>query len=189
MRRICTHVLTIALSGLLLACGGGGAGDLFGIGAGDIPGIPDAGEAPPAPGSGELMSQAELDWAMDVFTRTNQVRALQSLPPLTWDDPAAQVAFDHCLYQQGQGAISHTGPGGNSPGDRLQGAGINWSSYGENVAVGQSTPAVVVDAWVNSPGHYANMISTNNTRLGVGCQTGPGGPYSGPWWTQVFYRP
>lgn len=179
----------LAASLLFAACGAGGAAEeLFGISSGDVPGLPDAG-APPAPGSGDTMSSAELDYAMQVHALTNQVRAQNGVPPLAFDDPAAQVAYDHSLFQQGQGSISHTGVGNSSPGDRLSAAQIGYSDWAENVAVGQSTPQAVVNGWVGSPGHFANMIDGNQTREGVGCQFGPGGPYGGPWWTQLFYRP
>lgn len=179
-------VLAAAL--LFAACGAGGAAEeLFGVGSGDLPDLPGSG-APPAPGSGDTMSTAELDYAMQVHALTNQVRAQNGRPPLAFHDAAAQVAYDHSLYQQGQGGISHTGVGNSSPGDRLSAAQIAYSDWAENVAVGQSTPESVVNAWVGSPGHFANMIDGNQTHEGVGCQFGSGGPYGGPWWTQLFLR-
>lgn len=135
------------------------------------------------------MSSLEEQYALEVLALTNQERQQAGRPALAWHAAASQVAYDHCLYQQGQGSISHSGPGGNSPGDRLSDASISWSTAGENVAVGQPTPAAVVQAWVNSSGHYANMINGSFTHIGIGCQEGAGGIYGGPWWTQVFFAP
>nr|MDJ0976655.1 CAP domain-containing protein [Planctomycetota bacterium] len=147
------------------------------------------GGAPPAPGSGDVMSAAEEQYALEVLVLSNQERQQAGVPALAYDQPASQVAYDHCLFQQAQGFISHEGPGGNAPWDRLTDAGISWRTAGENVAVGQPTPAAVVQAWVNSPGHYANMVNGAFTNLGMGVQEGAGGVYSGPWWTQLFYTP
>ncbi|MFD0328838.1 CAP domain-containing protein [Streptacidiphilus monticola] len=53
---------------------------------------------------------------------------------------------------------------------------------GENIARGQQTPAAVMDAWMHSPGHRANILNCSYHSLGVGAYFAPGGP----WWTQDF---
>ena len=68
---------------------------------------------------------------------------------------------------------------------RLRAAGVDWASYGENIAVGQSTPQDVMVAWMNSDGHRRNILDPGFTHLGVGVHTASAG---GPWWTQNFIR-
>lgn len=63
--------------------------------------------------------------------------------------------------------ISHTGTDGSTAGGRITDAGYKWSTYGENVAVGQSTAQQVYDAWYNSAGHYANMFNENFDEIGI----------------------
>lgn len=78
--------------------------------------------------------------------------------------------------------FSHTSPDGSDPGDRVTAAGYRWSTYGENIAKGQSSPASVMDSWMNSPGHRANIVNCAFKEIGVGKQDSSGGPV----WTQVF---
>jgi len=61
--------------------------------------------------------------------------------------------------------------------------GISWRAWGENIAAGQRTPEIVVDAWMNSPGHRANILSPNFSKIGVGYVTNSSGR---PYWTQIF---
>jgi uncharacterized protein YkwD len=79
-----------------------------------------------------------------------------------------------------RGFFSHTDPDGLSPFDRGDRAGV--TVLGENIAYGQPDPASVMTAWMNSPGHRANILDCSYTKLGVGVAYGPGGP----WWTQDF---
>ena len=191
MRTSITIFSSLLLVVSLSACGAGapgGSDGSAGAGAGSVS-VGDAvcGEHP---GNGETsMSESEYAMAADVWCLTNDARAQNDLPPLVWGDAATEVAYDHSVFQRNQGGISHEGPGGNSPGDRLTEGGVSWSSWAENVAVGQSSPTSVVNAWLGSSGHYRNIMSTSITHIGVGVEEGSGGPYNGPWWTQVFYRP
>ncbi|WP_217547477.1 CAP domain-containing protein [Streptomyces sp. GbtcB6] len=85
------------------------------------------------------------------------------------DDMAARDFFDH------------TDPDGKTPWDRAAAAGIS-SLGGENIARGQATAQAVMDAWMNSEGHRANILNCDFKTLGVGVHFGEGGP----WWTQDF---
>jgi uncharacterized protein YkwD len=78
--------------------------------------------------------------------------------------------------------FDHTSPDGKDPGDRITAAGYQWTTYGENIARGQQTPAAVMDSWMNSPGHRANILNCSFKEIGLGVHEGSGGP----WWTQVF---
>ena len=85
------------------------------------------------------------------------------------DDMAARGFFDH------------TDPDGRTPWDRAAKAGVQGLG-GENIARGQADARAVMDAWMNSPGHRANILNCEYKSLGVGVHFGPGGP----WWTQDF---
>merc|ERR1711862_613150 len=76
--------------------------------------------------------------------------------------------------------FSHTGKDGSSPGDRIDREDYYWSSYGENIAWGQGSVAAVMNAWMNSSGHRANILSGSKTHFGAGWAK------SSNKWTQVF---
>jgi uncharacterized protein YkwD len=95
--------------------------------------------------------------------------ALQDLAEAFSEDMAARDFFDH------------TDPDGLSPWDRADKAGIT-DLGGENIARGQADAASVMEAWMNSPGHKANILNCDFKTLGVGVHLGSGGP----WWTQDF---
>jgi uncharacterized protein YkwD len=76
--------------------------------------------------------------------------------------------------------MSHTGSDGSSPGDRITRAGYTWSSYGENVAYGYSTPEQVMAGWMGSSGHRANILNCSFKEIGVGLAQ------PGSYWTQDF---
>ncbi|MFJ5778111.1 CAP domain-containing protein [Streptomyces sp. NPDC093094] len=80
-----------------------------------------------------------------------------------------------------RGFFDHTDPEGASPWDRADKAGIV-DLGGENIARGQADAAAVMDAWMNSPGHRANILNCDFKTLGVGVHFADGGP----WWTQDF---
>ncbi|WP_368861486.1 CAP domain-containing protein [Streptomyces griseorubiginosus] len=66
--------------------------------------------------------------------------------------------------------------------ERISATGYRWSRVGENIAQGQQTPQAVMDTWMNSDGHRANILDCSFKDIGVGVHTGSGGP----WWTQDF---
>ncbi len=78
---------------------------------------------------------------------------------------------------------AHTAPDGGKPWDRAAAAGSRCRTVGENIACGQRSAAEVVRGWMNSPGHRANILKPEFTRLGVGFA---GGGRAGTYWTQLF---
>ncbi|MFI6640970.1 CAP domain-containing protein [Streptomyces sp. NPDC050504] len=77
--------------------------------------------------------------------------------------------------------FDHTDPDGATPWDRAEKAGVKGLG-GENIARGQADAQAVMDAWMNSEGHRANILNCDYKTLGVGVHFGAGGP----WWTQDF---
>ncbi|HVI42636.1 MAG TPA: CAP domain-containing protein, partial [Anaerovoracaceae bacterium] len=82
--------------------------------------------------------------------------------------------------------FAHQSPTYGSPFDMMKQFGISYSYAGENIAEGQRTPAEVMDGWMNSPGHKANIMNTSYTEIGVGYVTNSNG---NSYWVQEFIRP
>ncbi|MEV0476641.1 CAP domain-containing protein, partial [Streptomyces prunicolor] len=78
---------------------------------------------------------------------------------------------------------SHTSPDGSQPWDRAAAAGARRRTIGENIACGQRTATEVVEGWMNSPGHRANILKPDFTHIGIGFA---GGGQMGTYWTQLF---
>lgn len=117
-----------------------------------------------------------------VLTLTNAERAKQGLAALQADTKLMAAAREKSVDMQKNNYFSHTSPTFGSPFDRLKALGISYKSAGENIAQGQRTPAEVVQAWMDSPGHRANILNTSYTHLGVGFVE------NGYYWTQQFIQ-
>ena len=118
-----------------------------------------------------------------VFQLVNDIRADYGLPPVTYDPPLAAVARAHSADMRDRHFFDHVNPDGLNPSQRISAAGIRWRMCAENIAAGQTSPQAVVNAWMNSPGHRANILG-GCKRLGVGLAVG-GNSY-GFYWTQCF---
>lgn len=77
--------------------------------------------------------------------------------------------------------FDHVTPEGVTPWDRARAEGYD-EPAAENIARGQETPEEVVQAWMDSPGHRANILNCDYKAMGLGVVYGDGGP----WWTQMF---
>src|SRR5690606_28772451 len=110
---------------------------------------------------------------------TNTERAKAGCDPVQADDRLAKAAQLHSEDMSANDYFSHTGQNGSSFVDRAKAQG-HPSPGAENIAQGQSSAESVMDAWMNSPGHRANILNCSLTSLGVGVTTDD-------WtWTQVF---
>ena len=98
---------------------------------------------------------------------------------------AAQLHADQMAASQ---TLSHTLLRAPYPRlqDRMNAAGYHWRGMTENLAQGYPSTASVMTAWMNSPGHRANLVSTRLTETGVGVATGKDGHR---YWVQVFATP
>jgi uncharacterized protein YkwD len=108
--------------------------------------------------------------------------------PLSWNCKLEDAARAHSEAMAELEFFSHTGPEGDQTGERLNARGYSWSAVGENIASGQNSVDQVVDGWLSSPGHCANIMSADFTEMGAAKIEAPGSQYS-PFWTQVFARP
>jgi uncharacterized protein YkwD len=115
-----------------------------------------------------------------VVQLVNSERGKNGCAPLTVNAKLTQAAQAHSADMAAHRTMSHTGSDGSSPGGRITAAGYAWDSYGENVAYGYSTPESVMTAWMNSPGHRANILNCGFKEIGVGYAQ------PGNYWTQDF---
>ncbi|MFJ4868405.1 sigma-70 family RNA polymerase sigma factor [Streptomyces sp. NPDC088757] len=117
-----------------------------------------------------------------VIALVNAERAKEGCGAVTGNSLLARAAQGHSDDMAARDFFDHTNPDGAGPGERVTATGYGWSTYGENIARGQQTAEQVMESWMNSPGHRANILNCSFKELGVGLHTGDGGPY----WTQVF---
>ncbi|WP_329284780.1 sigma-70 family RNA polymerase sigma factor [Streptomyces sp. NBC_01455] len=140
--------------------------------------------APPAKASASApkVAAAPATTVAQVVALVNKERATAGCGPLTEDAQLEKAAQAHSDDMAARNFFEHTNPDGADPGQRITAAGYRWSTYGENIAQGQQTPEAVMESWMNSPGHRANILNCAFKNIGVGVHKGSGGP----WWTQDF---
>lgn len=131
---------------------------------------------PPPPPAGYLASQ--------VFELVNQVRKEQGDLPVARNSALDQAAAGWSSRMATEGFFAHVGPDGSSPSQRMVAAGYRPAhTWGENIAAGYRTAQAVMNAWMNSPGHRANILNPAFKDIGIG--VAQGGTY-GIYWTQDF---
>ena len=116
----------------------------------------------------------------EVVHLVNQRRAEHGLKPLIQDWQLSRVARYKSQDMKDLGYFSHTSPTYGSPFQMMKNFGISYRTAGENIAKGYASPEAVVNAWMNSPGHRANILNSTYTHIGVGYVP------SGNYWTQMF---
>lgn len=177
------------LSGILNQIGGslGGngidCGPLFPGTEGGFPGSQIPGNMLPDPDfNGQGQPEAGQDsMAAQVVKLVNEERAKAGLAPLTVDSSMSAAAQTRA--QEIQTSFSHTRPNGSSFSTALDAAGVSYRSAGENIAYGQNSAAQVMQGWMNSSGHRANILNGSFTRIGVGHYKSASGV---DYWTQLF---
>jgi hypothetical protein len=116
----------------------------------------------------------------------NQERAAAGLNALTLSSQLTTAAEKYSQYMAAANFFAHDGPDGSTPQTRQQAAGYTGAVvWGENIAAGQPDPQSVMTAWMNSPGHRANILFRGFTEIGIGVYVAPGSQY-GIYWTQEF---
>jgi uncharacterized protein YkwD len=197
------------VSVLLAACGGSSGSDVLSDNQ-----VADTSQtqpitAPPPPDTGGNASynlgntsQAVIDQCMSEYDKQmlTQVNTARSQPrncgseyypataALNWHCTLEDVAYAHSRDMGDYNFFSHTGSDGLTVGDRVSNAGYNWSAVGENIAAGQQTIDTVMAAWLDSPGHCANIMRPLYTEFGMASYSAAGSDYR-IYWTQVFARP
>ena len=100
---------------------------------------------------------------------------------VTWNDQLEEAARNHSTYMNNNNVLSHTGANNSDPGQRIESAGYNWITYGENVASGYPDEESVIEGWIKSPGHCKNIMNGKFVHMAVA--------RSGDYWTQEFAAP
>lgn len=121
--------------------------------------------------------------AAEVVALTNAERTRAGLRPLAVDALLTNAAQAHSADMVARAFYSHTSPDGSEPWHRAAAAGSTRRTIGENIACGQRSAAEVVQGWMDSPGHRANILKPAFTHIGVGFA---GGGSAGTYWTQLF---
>ncbi len=184
---------TLTLLALLAACGGGG-GDPAPTAA-DAP----AG-APAAPPASAVRSTCNLpDFGAALLARINQARlagascgsagSFAPTTPLAWNALLTLAADGHSLDMAAANYFSHTSADGRSMSDRVGATGYAWGSLGENIAAGYASVDAVMDGWLASPGHCANLLAPRFTEVGVACAPGAAGARYPNYWTMNLGAP
>ena len=127
-----------------------------------------------------------------VVELTNQERSQLNLSPLTADPLLTQAAQTHTENMAVQDFFQHAGLDGSSAGDRIEATGYDFSRWAENIAAGYQTPEAVVQSWMNSTGHRANILNPDLQEIGVGyyfLKEDTGNINYNHYWTQVFGTP
>ncbi|MBR0281178.1 MAG: hypothetical protein IJQ81_06260 [Oscillibacter sp.] len=119
-------------------------------------------------------------YELEVVRLVNVERAKYGLSALSADGELSRIARYKSQDMRDKGYFSHESPTYGSPFQMLKSFGVSYRSAGENIAYGYATPEKVVNAWMNSEGHRANILNASYTRLGVGYVA------SGDYWTQLF---
>lgn len=121
-----------------------------------------------------------LSFEREVIRLVNEIRVQNGLKPLTENWELSRVARYKSQDMVDNRYFSHTSPTYGTPFQMIKAFGLSYRSAGENIAYGQRTPQAVVNAWMNSSGHRANILNSSYTQIGVGYVS------NGHYWTQMF---
>lgn len=181
-------VAAALLAAMLAACGGGGGGG----GEGD--------DRDDRPNNDVEVADCNLpDFRAAALARVNEARAagaqcgeagtFDPAGAVAWNDLLAQAAAGHAQDMARLNFFSHTSPEGGTLTDRVNASGYAWQRLGENLAAGHTSVAAVVDAWLASPDHCANMMNPLFTEMGVSCVPGSASTTYQTYWTMELAQP
>lgn len=139
---------------------------------------PAGGGSGDPPDTDSPMEASELE--ARVAELVNEHRQSIGAEPLVWLNDLGDVARAHSQDMADRGFFSHTNPDGDDPFDRMSDAGISYGWAGENIAWGYTSAEAVVQGWLDSPGHRANIENVNYTHHGIGHVA------EGNYWTHLF---
>ncbi|HEY2925494.1 CAP domain-containing protein [Piscinibacter sp.] len=179
-------VMGIAAACWLAACGG-------------VAGTASAGPrtAAPAPPSGANCGLDDL--APRAIERLNRLRAsgancrsagrFAPAGPLAWNDTLARAAAVHSRDMASHRHFAHTGSDGRTLRQRIDASGYRWRRIGENIAAGEVGVDAVVDGWMASDVHCANIMNPDFSEVGLVCVPARAGDEFPTYWTLDLARP
>ncbi|MFG2505500.1 CAP domain-containing protein [Streptomyces rubiginosohelvolus] len=148
--------------------------------ASKAPAPPKTSAAPP-PSKKPTPSPTDASARSEVLALVNQERAKVGCSPLSTSAPLTSLAQNFSEDMAARGFFDHTDPDGDTPWDRAAQAGVQGLAA-ENIARGQADAQAVMEGWMNSEGHRANILNCDYKTIGIGVHEGSGGP----WWVQNF---
>lgn len=213
VRVACLAAAAVALS----ACGGGGSGDDAPGAPSDSSSIDSGAPAPvpappppteptplpppapaPAPAPAVDITCGLPDFQAELLRLVNERRAagascgsrgtFGSATALRWNAALTSAAYDHSRDMADNNYFSHTSRDGRTFDQRITAAGYAWSRAGENIAAGYTSAQSVVNGWMGSEGHCANLMNPNFRDMGLACARNPSSRY-GWYWTQTLGTP
>lgn len=131
-----------------------------------------------------LVDESVKTLEQEVLNLVNKERSKNNLPELKLDWEVSRVARYKSQDMCEKNYFSHTSPTYGSPFDMLKKFKISYVTAGENIAKGQKTAQAVMNSWMNSQGHRANILNKNFTKMGVGMYEKNNSIY----WTQLFVK-
>jgi uncharacterized protein YkwD len=180
--------VALSMSVLLTGCGGGGD---------DTAAEPAAVQSSGAPIQAAETACGLARFVEESLERVNGWRArgadcgtfgnLGPAPPLAWSNALAAAAAGHSADMARRNYFSHTSPEGATMVERVDAAGYRWSALAENIAAGQRTIQVVMDGWIDSDGHCANIMNPSLRDIGMACVATGSAAYR-TYWTMDLGR-
>lgn len=128
---------------------------------------------------------AASQYDFELLRLTNLERQKFGLAPLRLSRQLNQAAQYHAYDMARNNYFSHTGLNGSTMVSRVKATGYYYSSIGENIAAGGSTPAKTIRQWMNSYGHRKNILNPNYREIGFGYSYSYSSSYR-HYWVQVF---
>ncbi|CCQ95148.1 SCP-like protein [[Clostridium] ultunense Esp] len=130
----------------------------------------------------EVEEESNTSIEMEVVRLVNIERQKAGLTPLTYSEELSKVARAKSQDMSNKNYFSHTSPTYGDPFSMMRSFGIQYKTAGENIAKGYSSAKSVVNGWMNSSGHRANILNPSFGTIGVGYVKANGTTY----WTQMF---
>jgi len=125
----------------------------------------------------------------EMLAGVNRLRAEAGVAPLVENAKLDAAAQEHAEDMLARNYYDHKSPEGKQVGDRLSAEGYSWRLAAENLAAGHVTVASVLDAWMQSSGHRANLLRPNVKDFGFGLAVGPFDSRYRVLWVQTFAAP
>lgn len=197
------HFAASVLVLLLAACGGGGSSSdapaAAPAGVADSPTVTSPGTASPgAASTGSTSTCGIPDFAAIALARMNRARAAGAscgskgtfapAAALGWSPLLNQAAEAHTQDMVAKNFFSHTGSSGSSMSSRVNATGYAWSGLGENIAAGYAGIDKVMDGWLASDGHCANLMNPAFNQVGLVCVPGTATTSYNNYWTMDLAR-
>lgn len=145
---------------------------------------------PPSPTLGTALASRTLDLVNEARARGARCgqQAFGPAPPLALSATLGGVAYGHALDMAQHNYFEHVDPAGHTPADRVRAVGYRETLVGENIAYGPASAEEVVQGWLNSPGHCANIMDNRFKEMGLAYAAGQVGR-RGLYWVMELAEP